>query len=240
MVDTISAPQHDRCAVEWCRRPESDQVHTSQRGHRFVRPEQIASRRPIDPLRDVRKMTDAERAAAQGSPRRLSEIAAGVTQQHKKEEHSKEMTTTKPDPNSGPKCAICDKTKYFHRGSIGHRFTTDPIAAAKFLAAQIAPDEPAPASTSEETSPSEPPPSNVEDDDFPALPPRPLPSSPPVITTRAMIVESIERAIAQIDIASDPIIRDFRLKVDVDLERAITTAEATVSLSLTFPRSKTA
>lgn len=75
MADTISAPDHDRCAIEGCNRPESDPVHPAtfdarSRGdsysHRFVAKTQLSSTRPPrrDPLKEVRPMTDTERAGA--------------------------------------------------------------------------------------------------------------------------------------------------------------------------------
>jgi hypothetical protein len=69
MVDTISAPLDDVCVIESCRRLRSE--HRLM-GHSFVAESQLADSkpRPRDPFMNIRKMTDAERSAAHGMPRR--------------------------------------------------------------------------------------------------------------------------------------------------------------------------
>jgi hypothetical protein len=72
MVDSISAPLDDRCAIESCRRTKDEHRHY---GHSFVAASQLADLkpRPRDPFLNIRKMNDEERLgaglpAAEGEP----------------------------------------------------------------------------------------------------------------------------------------------------------------------------
>jgi hypothetical protein len=110
MVDNISAPPDDRCALQECRRPRSE--HTN-RGHVFVSAEQLSGSRPRprDPLRDIRRMTDKDRFGAESK-----DVNDGFTSQAATE------AKIEIKPPAEPLCQLCDRVKRRHRGAIGHRF----------------------------------------------------------------------------------------------------------------------
>jgi hypothetical protein len=118
MVDSISAPLDDRCAIESCRRTKDEHRHY---GHAFVAASQLADLkpRPRDPFLNIRKMNDEERLGA-GLP------AAEGEPMVMKDEPREEPIVTAP-------CVFndCGRPKTNHRGRIGHRY--------------LAPDAPEPA-----------------------------------------------------------------------------------------------
>jgi hypothetical protein len=110
MVDSISAPLDDRCAIESCRRPKHEH---RQYGHAFVAASQLveARPRPRDPFLNIRKMNDEERRSA-GLP-----VAEGEQPMVMKDEAREETIVTPP-------CVFneCGRQKTSHRGRIGHRY----------------------------------------------------------------------------------------------------------------------
>jgi hypothetical protein len=125
MVDSISAPLDDRCAIESCRRTKDEHRHY---GHAFVAASQLADLkpRPRDPFLNIRKMNDEERLGA-GLP------AAEGEPMVMKDEAREEPIVTAP-------CVFndCGRPKTNHRGRIGHRY--------------LAPDAPEPDTVASESN----------------------------------------------------------------------------------------
>jgi hypothetical protein len=119
MVDSISAPLDDRCAIESCRRTRAE--HLRMLSHSFVAATQLAETRPRprDSFLNIRKMNDEERLGA-GLP-----AAEGEPMVMKDE--------PREEPIAAAPCVFndCGRPKTNHRGRIGHRY--------------LAPDAPEPA-----------------------------------------------------------------------------------------------
>jgi hypothetical protein len=123
MVDNISAPPEDRCAIESCRRPRREHV---ARGHVFVSAEQLANTRPRprDPFLDVRKMTDEDRYGVHS--------AAKLPIKAEPEAAEQPPIDSQTAAEQPPRCQLCNRPKRSHRGPIGHRFLApgaDPSSA---------------------------------------------------------------------------------------------------------------
>lgn len=210
MADFTAAPPDDTCGI--CLR-DSNSVRTRAEhgagtgfGHVFASTSQMAGPRRPDPLATVRKITPPV--------------------------ETDRPTTPSTNAYDLPLCDHCHRPKQNHRGAIGHRFAMpgeqvvftekrSPVIPPRDLADRLPISKELKAAA-------------VDDDDEFTTYGGLKPATSPVVTTRALIVEALERAIATIDIANHPIIRDLRLKVQVGIERQILQAEATVVLSLIF------
>jgi len=126
-MSLVFGPSDDRCALESCGKPR-DAHGAAGASHQFVGAAQLARRRPHDPFRNIRKMTDDERLGQMGFERHL--VSDAPTPQRRK------VVIEMPD--QGP-CTICTKPRTNHRGPMDHAYTPAGDGATAAPAAAAAP-----------------------------------------------------------------------------------------------------
>jgi hypothetical protein len=192
MVNNISAPPEDRCAIESCRRPRREHV---ARGHVFVSAEQLASTRPRprDPFTDVRKITDEDRYGVQSAPKLPIKAEPAAAEQPP---IGSQTTAEQP-----PLCQLCDRPKRSHRGPIGHRF--------------LAPGED-PSTLKPTTRPSRADSKSKDVNDELTSPPKAL-----TALTIGMLAAIVDDAIRGMNTPSIPMIDDIHIAPEFNIDRSV-------------------